>query len=73
VLKFIDPHLCLAVESAPGGERKPSYGRAEARADAMVRRAERDGVIEGPRPIFELADLERLSERMKEWLRGKLS
>jgi hypothetical protein len=72
VLKFVDPDLCLGVEGAPGMERKASYGRVEARADALVRRAERDGTIEGPSPVFELADLERLSERMREWVRAKL-
>ena len=72
VLRFVDPDLCLGVEGAPGGERKASYERVAARADAVVRRAESDGVIEESRPVFELGDLERLSERMRVWLRGRL-
>jgi hypothetical protein len=72
VLRFVEPELCLGVEGAPDSERKASYERVAVRANAVVRRAERDGVVEGARPVFELADLERLSERMKDWLREKL-
>jgi len=72
VLKFVDPDLCLGVEGAPGGELKASYERVAARADAFVRRAASDGVVEGARPVFELADVERLSKRMKDWLRERL-
>jgi len=69
VLRFVEPELCLGVEGAPGAERKASYERVEARADAVVRRAERIGVVEGERPVFELANLERLSEEMRAWLK----
>jgi hypothetical protein len=72
VLKFVDPEFCLGVEGGPGTERKASYEPVEARADAVVRRAERDGVVEGERPVFELADLERLSRQVRDWLRGRM-
>jgi len=73
VLKFVEPDLLLGIEGAPGTERKVSYERVAARADAVARRAQRDGVVEGERPVFELKDLERLSEPMKNWLSGKMS
>lgn len=72
VLKFVDPELCLGVEGEAGAERKASYEQVVARADAVVRRAERDGTVEGERPVFELADLERLSHRMRDWIRGRM-
>jgi hypothetical protein len=72
ILRILKPDLCLGVEGG-GTEQKASFGVVMERADALVMLADRDGAAEGPRPLFRLAAMERISPAMLDWLRGRLS
>ena len=72
ILNHLKPDICLAVNGGPLAERKASFADAMDRADATVVRADQDGIVEGDRLHFHLADLERISPEMLGWLRGRL-
>jgi hypothetical protein len=71
-LRLLRPDLCLAVEDGPETAHKASFGLVMERADALVRLAGQDEKVEGARPLFHLAAMERISPEMLRWLRGKL-
>jgi hypothetical protein len=80
ILNSIHPDLCLAVGSDPeresaNAQRKPSFIPALRHADALVAHADDDRMFqegEESKPIFHLADLERLSPQMLAWVRLRL-
>jgi hypothetical protein len=72
ILRLLRPDLCLGVDAALETEHKPSFGLVMERADALVTRADRDGMEDGARPLFRLAAMERVSPEMLSWLRLKL-
>jgi hypothetical protein len=76
VLRFLVPDLCLAVEPEADAFLKPSYFLLEREKDASVRRAAKGSAEQlqpGTQPVFELAEFERLSEPMQQWLRERLN
>jgi hypothetical protein len=73
ILQYLKPDLCLAVEAAPAADPKPSFGVLLEWADALVRLADRDGVAQGPKPLFQLAALERISPQMRGWILARFS
>jgi hypothetical protein len=72
ILRLLTPDLCLGVNGASETESKPSFGLVMVRADALVTLAAHDGGSEGAKPLFHLADMERISPQMLSWLRRKL-
>ena len=72
ILDYLKPDICLAVDGGSQAEHKASFAIAMDRAEATVARADRDGVVEGERPLFHLEDLQRISPEMLGWLRGRL-
>ena len=72
VLRCLEPDLCLAAALSLKGERKPSFDLVEQHMDAMVELAGHDHMIEGEKPGFHLASLERISPPMIAWLRERL-
>lgn len=80
VLQHVQPNVCLMVQSDVEAEPKPSFQHAVRFADALVARAEADGVNGlGPkqpgnmnRPIFQLAQFAQLSPLMAGWIREQL-
>ena len=72
ILDHLKPDLCLMVDGGPQNERKSTFVAAMDRADAVVLRAGRDGMVEGERPLFHLADLQRISPEMLDWIRVSL-
>jgi hypothetical protein len=78
----------VAERSLPLPERKPSFLAAVGQADAMISRARSNKVIldafcltdsepensapPSPKPIFQLASLERISPELSAWLRLKI-
>ena len=73
VLHHVQPDLCLAVEGPSENEPKPSFRLVLHQKDAGVKHAERDHVIAGAKPLFQLASLERISPEMLTWLRQRLA
>ena len=76
IVEYLEPDLCLMVQG--GAEQgfdlaphKPSFSLAARSADAMVARAEADGMALESRPVFHLANLERVSPEMLGWLRSR--
>ena len=72
ILGLLRPDLCLGVKGEAGTEHKPSFGLVMERADVLVMLAAQDEKVEGTRPLFRLAAMERISPEMQAWLRGKL-
>lgn len=82
VLHHVQPNLCLMVQGASDApEPKPSFQRAVQYADALVARAETDGIRElSPSatgddlnlPMFHLAQLGQISPAMTGWIREHL-
>jgi hypothetical protein len=72
ILRLLRPDLCLGVKGEAGTEHKPSFGLVMERADVLVMLAAQDEKVEGTRPLFRLAAMERISPEMQAWLRGKL-
>jgi hypothetical protein len=72
ILDHLKPDLCLVVDGVPLAGRKVSFAAVMDRADAMVARADQDGTVEGKRPRFSLADLQRISPEMLDWIRVRL-
>lgn len=73
ILNYVQPDLCLMAQS--GAHAKPSFSLVVRHADAMVERVERDRMLEeGPesKPVFQLANLERVSPELRDWLLKKL-
>lgn len=73
IVEWLQPDLCLAALDAGEVEAKASWARFAQRADATVVRADRDEMIAGARPVFRLADRERISAEMQRWLRERLA
>jgi hypothetical protein len=76
VLRFLEPDLCLAIAPEAGSPRKSSFGLVERVMHACVRRAKENSAeqfIPGPQPEFQLAEFERLSEPMQQWMRERVS
>jgi hypothetical protein len=73
ILRLLRPDLCLAVDGEAGTAHKPSFGMVMDRADALVTLSAHDGIVDGVRPLFHLAAMERISPEMLDWLRGRLS
>lgn len=81
VLHHVQPNLCLMVQgNVSASEPKPSFQQALRSADAMVARAETDGLREVASighddlqlPVFHLAQLGRISPAMTGWIREHL-
>ena len=75
ILDYLLPDLCLIVRfrAEHAAPVKPSFSLAARHAHAMVERAESDRMLtEGPKPVFQLVNLERLSPEMMAWLTRKL-
>lgn len=75
IVQYLKPDLCLLVHGGTAW-RKDSFSLALPHGDAMVARSDEDGMIEGSeqsKPIFHLADLERISREMLAWLRERLN
>jgi Ni2+-binding GTPase involved in maturation of urease and hydrogenase len=72
ILRILKPDLCLSVDGGADAVHKASFDIVMERADALVRLADRDGMVEDMRPLFQLAAMERISPEMLDWLRGKL-
>lgn len=72
VLNYVQPDLCLALEGGAGRPRKPSFGKVGHLIDARVLLADRDQVIAGAVPVFQLLALDRISTQMQRWLRERL-
>jgi hypothetical protein len=85
VVHHVRPNVCLMIQAVPKRElplpeRKPSFIAALNHADAMVALSLADRVIpdglclpgQEPKPIFQLAALERVSSAMLAWLRPHL-
>lgn len=73
ILDSLQPDLCLAVFGSTPSEPKPSFAQLARLADATVVAADRDRRIDAVQPVFELADLNRISPPFEQWLRGRLS
>ena len=65
--------LCLAVMGAAETAPKPSFQGIVERADAMVARGGGGFASEGAKPVFSMAEPERVSAEMREWLRERLA
>jgi hypothetical protein len=76
VLEYLTPDLCLIVRDGLNqATPKPSFSLAVRHADALVERADTDRMLqedEAVKPIFHLANMERISPEMLAWLRLKL-
>lgn len=85
VVHHVRADVCLMIHARsqrdlPLPERKPSFIAAVGHADAMVTRADEDGVLAAalelpghePKPVFHLAALERISQPMLGWIRERL-
>ncbi len=64
--------VCLAVLADTETAPKASFRGVVERADAMVARGDVDSVLEGAKPVFHLAAMERVSAEMQIWLRERL-
>jgi hypothetical protein len=76
VLRFLEPDLCLAIEPELSTPCKSSFSLVEREKHASVRRARKGSAeqfLPGPQPLFELAEFERISEPMRQWLRERVS
>jgi len=80
VLEYLQPDLCLMVRAGADrtveGPAKPSFSLAARRAQAVVEQAGADRMLRGgpeSKPVFQLADLERVSPEMRTWLLLKLA
>jgi hypothetical protein len=85
VVHHVRPNVCLMIHAVahrqlPLPERKPSFIAAVGQADAMVALAAVDSVNpdrlrlpgQEAKPVFQLADLGRISPHMLAWLRERL-
>lgn len=80
VIHHVQPALCLMVQAADDSPPKPSFRHAVRFADALVARAESDGLREAVRvgtedlelPVFHLAQLGQISPAMTGWIRERL-
>jgi hypothetical protein len=85
VVHHVRPNVCLMIQAVPRRElplpeRKPSFIAAVGHADAMVSLANSDWVNatglnlvgQEPKPIFHLANLQRVSAQMLDWIRPRL-
>ena len=81
IVDYLEPDLCLGVlqagELAEGSRLsiKASFRKVLSRADALVARGNVDLVEAEPaaaKPLFRLADLERISPEMVDWVRSAL-
>jgi len=70
ILQHLRPDLCLAVvsDTAP----KTSFRYVRDHLDASVMIAERDAVIPGEKPNFQLHNVEKISPEMSAWMRLRL-
>jgi hypothetical protein len=76
IVNALEPDLCIGVMGRSGIEMKPSFARFLDRADALVMTADRDlGGLKLPSSvkIFRMAQLDRISTEMIEWIRTGLS
>jgi hypothetical protein len=80
VLYHLQPNLYLMVNGAEPDGQKSSFEHAAPLADALVMRAEADGVeeiahsgVSAARPIFKLASFEQITPAMDGWLRQRLA
>jgi len=80
VAGHVSADVCLLVQGDPcADESKPSFFRAAKFADALVAQGDDDLMVadamkwEGPPrgPIFNLKQLDRISEEMKSWLKQR--
>lgn len=73
ILPHVEPDLCLAVVGAQESEEKVSFREVAHRMTARVVLGERDGVLAGATPLFQLAALDRISAEMQLWIRERLA
>jgi hypothetical protein len=78
VLEYLTPDLCLMVRSGEKNQAtpKPSFSLAVRHADALVERGDADRMLqedETAKPIFQLANMQRISPEMQAWLLLKLA
>lgn len=71
MVDLVSPDLCLAVEGA-NGTFKTSFQPVMHQRNATVRLGALDEILEGEKPVFSLAALDRISPGMLEWLRARL-
>jgi len=72
VLDALEPDLCLAVSGPEETALKPSFARAQQRADAWLRRGARNRVLGGTPMGFEVKDLGTLPRPLRQWVRARL-
>ncbi len=71
IVDYCQPDVCLAVDGRSEVADKPSYAKLLARADAVVVRSQADRVEHRARPVFHLADMDRISLPLLAWLRER--
>lgn len=72
IVDYCQPDVCLAVDAAQT-VHKLSFARLAACADAMVMRSNVNRVQRLGRPIYHLANMERISPELLAWMRSRLA
>jgi hypothetical protein len=72
IAKHLRANVCLDIHGSSDGAAKASFGQFAQQADARVFRGERDRMVRGAKPEFELADFARISIEMLDWLHARL-
>lgn len=73
IVDYCRADVCLAVTGGDEAAYKPSFARFAERADAVVVRSKADSVQRHARPVYFLAETERVSPEMLAWVRGRLA
>jgi Ni2+-binding GTPase involved in maturation of urease and hydrogenase len=73
VVDYCRADVCLAVTGGEEAAYKPSFARFAERADAVVVRSTADSAQRHARPVYFLAETERISPELLAWVRGRLA
>ena len=73
IVDYCRPDVCLAVTGSDESASKPSFARLAERADALVLRSNVESVQWHARPVYFLAETERVSPELLVWVRGRLA
>ncbi|MDE3062878.1 MAG: hypothetical protein KGJ51_07425 [Acidobacteriota bacterium] len=73
IVDYCHPDVCLAVTGGDEAADKPSFARFAERADAAVVQSKADSVQRHARPVYFLAETERVSPELLAWVRGRLA
>ena len=73
IVDYCRADVCLAVTGGDEAVHKLSFARFAERADAVVVRSKADSVQRHARPIYFLAETERVSPELLAWVRGRLA